>query len=207
MSQRSGRKYLGLACTADGLLLGRTPLIARRDERFVVRERREIERLFSRAFGDVSAVERIMPGLGVVARALRVASLVRAFEFAATLKGALIDELSDTEGANELVMKMNAIASTLDESPPGRAPLAALIDHAKDSVRASAGAYLVDLMPDRVVPILREIDQKNDGASAEFTAHWALLDWDEAESREEIASVDGVTGRGCGSRQGGRPSD
>jgi hypothetical protein len=66
----AGESNLGLACTADGLLLGRTPLIARCDERFVVRERHEIERLFSRAFGDASAVERIMSGLGLVARAL-----------------------------------------------------------------------------------------------------------------------------------------
>ena len=37
---------LGVACTDDGLLLGQTPLIERRDARFVVRERDEIERLF-----------------------------------------------------------------------------------------------------------------------------------------------------------------
>jgi hypothetical protein len=30
---------LGLACTEDGLFLGRTPLIERRDQRYVVRER------------------------------------------------------------------------------------------------------------------------------------------------------------------------
>ena len=39
---------LGLACTADGLLLGRTPLVEQRGQHFVVREQREIERLFSR---------------------------------------------------------------------------------------------------------------------------------------------------------------
>lgn len=61
---------LGLAFTADGLLLGRTPLVEQRGQHFVVREQREIERLFSRAFGDASAVERIMPGLGTVAAAL-----------------------------------------------------------------------------------------------------------------------------------------
>ena len=61
---------LGLACTAEGLLLGRTPLIARRGERFMVREEREIERLFSRAYHDAAVVERIMSGLGTVAAAL-----------------------------------------------------------------------------------------------------------------------------------------
>lgn len=61
---------LGPACTADGLVLGRTPLIERRGECFAVRERRDIERLFSRGYGDASAVERIMSGLGTVAAAL-----------------------------------------------------------------------------------------------------------------------------------------
>ena len=41
---------LGIACTAQGLVLGRTPLIERRDGRFVVRERSEIEHLLSRAY-------------------------------------------------------------------------------------------------------------------------------------------------------------
>jgi hypothetical protein len=35
----AGPRNLGLVCTNDGLLLGRTPLIERRDGRFVVRAR------------------------------------------------------------------------------------------------------------------------------------------------------------------------
>ncbi|MGO9397345.1 MAG: hypothetical protein ACLP19_05790 [Xanthobacteraceae bacterium] len=35
----AGPDNLGLACTNDGLLLGQTPLIERRDGRFVVRDR------------------------------------------------------------------------------------------------------------------------------------------------------------------------
>lgn len=108
----------------------------------------------------------------------RIASLVRAFEFAAILRAAFNDDASDTDDGKELVMKMNAIADTLDESHPGRIALAVLLNHSKDSVRASAGAYLADLIPDRVVPILREIDQKGGGTSANFTAHWALVDWE-----------------------------
>jgi hypothetical protein len=45
-----GDHNLGLACTEPGLLLGRTPLIERRNGRFAVRERSEIERLLSRAY-------------------------------------------------------------------------------------------------------------------------------------------------------------
>lgn len=108
----------------------------------------------------------------------RAASLVSGFEFTAKLKAALHDEVLDTDGCNKIVHLMNAIATTLDKISSGRAPLAVLLDHADVNVRASAGAYLIDLMPDRVIPILREIDEKNDGSSADFTAHWALLDWE-----------------------------
>jgi hypothetical protein len=45
-----GEDNFGPAVTADGLVLGRTPLIERRDEHFVVRERRVIDRLLRRAY-------------------------------------------------------------------------------------------------------------------------------------------------------------
>jgi hypothetical protein len=66
----AGDDNLGLACTADGLVLGRTSLIERQDQEFVVRERREIERLLRCAYETDPPVERIMPGLATVARAL-----------------------------------------------------------------------------------------------------------------------------------------
>ena len=61
---------LGLACTENGLLLGQTPLIERRDGRFVVRERAEVERLLERAYQTEVAASRLMPGLAAVASAL-----------------------------------------------------------------------------------------------------------------------------------------
>ena len=61
---------LGLACTDDGLRLGRTSLIERRDGRFVVRARGEIERLLKRAYQSGPAIERLMSGLATVAAAL-----------------------------------------------------------------------------------------------------------------------------------------
>jgi hypothetical protein len=66
----AGPHNLGLACTGDGLLLGRTSLIERRDGRFVVRERDEIERLLKRAYDSEPPVDRLMGGLATVARAL-----------------------------------------------------------------------------------------------------------------------------------------
>jgi hypothetical protein len=44
-----GEDNLGPAITEAGLVLGHTPLIERRDERFVVREQAEIEQLLRRA--------------------------------------------------------------------------------------------------------------------------------------------------------------
>ena len=66
----AGEDNLGLACTDDGLRLGRTFLVERRDNRFAVRDRSEIERLLKRAYQGDLAVERLMPGLTTVAHAL-----------------------------------------------------------------------------------------------------------------------------------------
>jgi hypothetical protein len=65
-----GKDNLGLACTGDGLILGHTPLIERRNDHFVVRDRSEIERLLSRAYRTELTVDRLMPGLATVAAAL-----------------------------------------------------------------------------------------------------------------------------------------
>ena len=70
LSENSGDDNLGLACTEQGLMLGRTALIERRDGRFVVRERAEIERLLSLAYRKQLPVDRIIPGLATVTAAL-----------------------------------------------------------------------------------------------------------------------------------------
>jgi hypothetical protein len=69
---------LGLAFTDDGLLLGRTPLIERRDGRFVVRERSEIARLIKYSFPNGVAIDRLLPGLAAVASALNANDQARA---------------------------------------------------------------------------------------------------------------------------------
>jgi len=66
----AGPHNLGLACTDDGLLLGRTSLIERRDGRFVVRARGEIERLLKCAYDGEPPLDRLMSGLARVASAL-----------------------------------------------------------------------------------------------------------------------------------------
>jgi hypothetical protein len=61
---------LGLACTDDGLLLGRTSLIERRNGHFVVRARGEIERLLKCAYDGEPPIDRLMSALARVASAL-----------------------------------------------------------------------------------------------------------------------------------------
>jgi hypothetical protein len=70
LSESSGDNNLGLDCTEGGLVLGRTSLIERRDGRFVVRERSELECLFSLAYGREVSAQRLMSGLATVASAL-----------------------------------------------------------------------------------------------------------------------------------------
>jgi hypothetical protein len=65
-----GEDNLGLACTEQGLVLGRTPLIERRDGRFVVRDQSEIECLLSRAYRGALPLQRLMEGFANVAKAL-----------------------------------------------------------------------------------------------------------------------------------------
>jgi hypothetical protein len=65
-----GEDNFGLACTKDGLVLGRTLLVEQRDGSFFVRERSEIERLLRRAYRTDLTVDRLMPGLAIVASAL-----------------------------------------------------------------------------------------------------------------------------------------
>ena len=65
-----GDDNLGLACDGRGLVLGRTPLIERRDGRFRVGDAGEIECLFDRAYGGALPLQRIMSGLATAANAL-----------------------------------------------------------------------------------------------------------------------------------------
>jgi hypothetical protein len=61
---------LGLACTEEGLVFGRTALIERQDAKFAVRKRIEVERLLNRAHGTNLPVDRLMSGLASIATAL-----------------------------------------------------------------------------------------------------------------------------------------
>lgn len=61
---------LGLAFTPNGLVLGRTSLIEKRDGHFVVREQGAIEFILNCAYRSKVSAHRLMSGLATVARAL-----------------------------------------------------------------------------------------------------------------------------------------
>jgi hypothetical protein len=109
-----------------------------------------------------------------------VACLIGGFAFAAKLSATLHDEFQDMDAVTEVAHLMRKIAVTLDGTLSGRAALAVLLDDADARVRAYAGAYLlmVNLLPERVVPILRDIAQKERANDAHFTAYWAVLRWE-----------------------------
>jgi hypothetical protein len=73
-----GADNLGLACDEEGLVLSRTPLLERRDGRFVVRDVRDIRRLLGRAYRTQVDASLLMGGLATVAAALNANDLLLA---------------------------------------------------------------------------------------------------------------------------------
>lgn len=114
----------------------------------------------------------------------RKASLIRAFEFGARLADVLHDEFLDTDGERQVWCLLDKIVLALDKADSGRMALDGLFDNPASSVRAAAGAYLIDLVPDRAASMLREITEAERGRSAGFGASWTLLAWErEGKSR------------------------
>jgi len=70
-----GDRSLGLSCTEEGLLLGRTALVERRGDSYFARPQADIERLLKRAYRSDVPRDRVMAGLAVVASALGVKNL------------------------------------------------------------------------------------------------------------------------------------
>jgi hypothetical protein len=113
LSENSGDDNLGLVCTAQGLALGRTALIERRDGRFVVRERSEIEQLLSRAYQSNVVVDRLMPGLATVAAALNANDQVLARIAAVHLR---IPDLPD-QAARDAMEAADILIKSVDWNP------------------------------------------------------------------------------------------
>jgi len=146
----------------------------------------EIAKEFDRLKTDgLAAITALIDRHDLAPDSERAASLIRGFEFGARLADTLHDEFRDTADGETKVMRLtDAIVKALDTIGRGRAALAVLLDDPDPGVRALAGAYLIDLLPERVGPILHQIEEEARGRSAGFRAHWALLAWErEGKSR------------------------
>src|ERR1700691_2457937 len=111
---------LGVACTKDGLFLGRTPLIERQGTRFAVRKRAEIERLLTRAYGTDLAVNRLLAGLATVTAALNANDPGLARIAAVHLR---IPDLPDQTARDRLEAEDILIKLIARDSAPRAAPL------------------------------------------------------------------------------------
>jgi hypothetical protein len=112
---------LGLAFTDDALVLGRTPLIERRQGRFVVRQKSEIERLLNCAYVRQRAPmgNHLMLGLGNVAAALNANDPCLARIAAVQLK---ISELPNIGARTAIEIEDVLIKSLGDKLTAGDAP-------------------------------------------------------------------------------------
>jgi hypothetical protein len=113
LSEATGDDNLGLACTEQGLVLGRTALIERRNASFVVRERSEIELLLGFAYRMKLSVDRLMPGLATVAAALNVNDQALARIAAVHLR---IPDLPD-QAARDAMEAVDVLIKSADWNP------------------------------------------------------------------------------------------
>jgi hypothetical protein len=113
LSENSDDDNLGLACTEQGLVLGRTALIERRDATFVVRGRIELEHLFGCAYRTKLSVDRLMPGLATVAAALNANDQALARIAAVHLR---IPDLLD-QGARDAMEAADVLIKSADWNP------------------------------------------------------------------------------------------
>ena len=125
----------------------------------------------------LAAITAVLNDQDVGTDSERIANLLQVFAFAEKLAAALHDELLDVDGETEVLRLVRPIVDKLDTIEPGRNALAGLLDDPDPIVQASAGTFLIRMMPDRVIPILRAIEQNEPRKSAGFKAGWALTHW------------------------------
>ena len=140
---------------------------------------KEFDRLKAEGLAAITALlNRQGTDAGTVTQSERVGSLLRGFAFGAKLASTLHDEFRDTKTETEVGQLMSQIVNALDAVDPERVALAKLLDDSDPRVQVFAGAHMIKSMPERVIPILREIKEKEDANSAHFNAYFALLMWE-----------------------------
>jgi hypothetical protein len=140
----------------------------------------EIAKEFDRLKGEgIAIIEKILVGFNALPEHERADSLIRGFELSARLADVLHDEFRDiADGETKVVHLVDEIVRSLNKISPGRIRLAKLLDHPDPSVQSLAGAYLIDLMPERVISVLRGVRENERGCSAGMRALVTLTGWE-----------------------------
>jgi hypothetical protein len=112
----TGDDNLGLACNEDGLILGRTALIERREGRFVVRDAHDIHRLLSRAYRTEVHPTPLLGGLATIAAALNSNDLLLARIAAVHLR---VPDLPDIAARDRMEAEDRIIKFARDEGSAG----------------------------------------------------------------------------------------
>jgi hypothetical protein len=133
----------------------------------------------------LAAITAVLKDQDVSTDSERITNLVRTFAFAQKLAAALHDELLDIDGETKVLRLVRVIVDKLDTIGPGRVALEGLLDDPDPVIQASAAAFLIQIMPDRVVPILRAIEQNERGKGISVRAGWALSSWEIETKRRQ----------------------
>lgn len=145
----------------------------------------EIPKKLDRLKADgLAAMTALLDRRDAISEDERVASLVQAFIFGAKLWATLHDELLDAD-VLKVAQLMRDIVMKLEVFKPDRASLAALLDHHNDMVRVCAGEHLIDLIPERVVPVLDEIEKKGEAREANLRAGLVLFAWELKQKKRD----------------------
>lgn len=109
--------------------------------------------------------------------------LLSAFEYTADVRKLAQDDLVDDDLSRDAETQLQTIISGLDAlEPDGRKALAPFLDRFNLDTRVCAAVALVPLMPDRAIPILRDLAKNAPGTNAGETARATL---DELSKRAE----------------------
>ncbi len=103
-----------------------------------------------------------------------VRRLVTAFKFAADLRAIGYDELDDQETGATANQAAYDTFKELEAMGPGDPVFIALLDDPSLAVRASAGALLLDRMPERAIPVIEDIQRTARGTDASINAGFSL---------------------------------
>jgi len=140
----------------------------------------EIAKEFDRLKAEgIAIIEKLLVSSNTLLGNERADSLIRSFEFSAKLADILHDEFRDiADGETKVVRLADAIAKGLNKINPGRIRLAELLEHPDPGVRSLAGTYLIDLMPERVISVLRGVRENKRGQSAGMRVLVTLMGWE-----------------------------